>query len=85
MALSKTKRNRMYKLAKQAKRDRLKDSTPRKVKRLHLEIAKLTVTKIELNRICIQPRGNEAIPAMRDYGVVLALKAEDFNRGKARY
>lgn len=85
MALSKTKRNRMYKLAKQAKRERLNDSTPRKIKKLNLEVAKLTVLKIEYNRLCVSPRGHEAIQAYRDFGVVLALKAEDFNRGKARY
>lgn len=83
--MKKSQRKRISKLARRAKSQRLNDSTPRKVKRLHLEIAKLTVTKIELNRLCVTPRGNDAIPAMRDYGVVLALKAEDFNRGKARY
>ena len=83
--MKKSQRVRINKLARRAKAQRLNDSTPRKVKRLHLEIAKLTVTKIELNRVCIQPRGNEAIRAKYDHGPVLAIKAEAFNRGLDKY
>lgn len=83
--MKKSQRQRISKLARRAKSQRLNDSTPRKVKKLNLEVAKLTVLKIEYNRVCIQPRGNDAIAAFRDYGFELARKAEAFNKGLARY
>lgn len=82
MALSKTKRNRMYKLARQAKRDRLNDSAPRKRDIRH---GKRVASKIDAQREYTSARGYEAILAFRDYGPVFALKAADFNRGKDRY
>jgi len=83
--MKKSQRRKVSKLTRMAKRERLNDSTPRKVKRLNLEVAKLTVIKTELNRLCIEPRGNDAIKAYGDFGIVLARRAEQFNLGKAKY